>query len=382
MNLGIGAYRDAAGKPLVLECVRAAEKKIAHDASMNKEYLPVEGLQRFLKVTSSVVFGKDSSVIKEGRVAVCQSLSGTGALRIAGEFIAMYHPSTKVYCSSPTWGNHHAIFKKANLPTTSYRYLKEDMTLDIDGMLQDLAAAPKGSTFVLHTVAHNPTGVDPTKEQWKLIADVCIARDAIVLFDTAYQGYASGNLEEDAYSVRYFVDKRRIPVLVTQSYSKNFGLYGERIGALNIVCKDKDQAVKVVSQLKGIVRPMYSNPQLHGARLVATVLEDQALNDLWNKELTEMSNRITEMRQALVGALADMRCPPPNASFKDWSHITSQIGMFAFTGLSPKQVDLITRKHHIYCTKNGRFSVAGINPSNVKHIAAAIKDAVTSNARL
>jgi len=187
VNLGIGAYRDSDGNPLVLKCVREAEKKIANDMAMNKEYLPVEGLDRFLKNTSAVIFGKESSVIKEGRVAVCQSLSGTGALRIAAEFIAMYHPKSLVYCSNPTWGNHFAIFKKAHLNTTTYRYLNKDMTLDIDGMLADLSAAPKGSTFVLHTVAHNPTGVDPTQDQWKRIADVCIARDAIVLFDTAYQ---------------------------------------------------------------------------------------------------------------------------------------------------------------------------------------------------
>ena len=366
----------------MLRCVREAEKKIASDHSMDKEYLPVEGLAPFLKLTSSVIFGQDSEVIKQGRVAVCQSLSGTGALRIAAEFIAMYHPKTRVYCSNPTWGNHHAIFKKAGLPTTTYRYLAKDMTLDIDGMLEDLRAAPKGSTFVLHTVAHNPTGVDPSPDQWALIADVCEARDAIVLFDTAYQGYASGNLEKDAYSCRYFTDSRKIPVMVTQSYSKNFGLYGERIGALNVVCADKAQAAKVVSQLKGIVRPMYSNPQLHGARLVATVLGDTGLTSLWNQELTEMSDRINDMRAALVSALGAVKCPPPNGNFRDWKHITSQIGMFAFTGLNAKQVEVLTNKHHIYCTKNGRFSMAGINPGNVKYIAAAIKDAVTSCSRL
>lgn len=382
VNLGIGAYRDANGKPLVLQCVREAEKKIAHDTALNKEYLPVEGLDRFLKVTSAVVFGKNSSVIKEGRVAVCQSLSGTGALRIAGEFIKMYHPNSLVYCSDPTWGNHHTIFKKAGLPTTTYRYLTKTMGLDIDGMLADLSAAPKGSTFVLHTVAHNPTGVDPTQEQWQRIADVCVARDAIVLFDTAYQGYASGDLEKDAYSVRYFVEKRGIAVLVTQSYSKNFGLYGERIGALNVVCRDSTQTAKVVSQLKGIVRPMYSNPQLHGARLVALVLEDDNLSALWNQELAEMSTRITDMRAALVGALTAIGCPPPNGMFKDWSHITSQIGMFAYTGLSAKNVQVLANKHHIYCTTNGRFSMAGVNPTNVGMIASAMKDAIASNSRL
>ncbi|EKX37574.1 hypothetical protein GUITHDRAFT_158574 [Guillardia theta CCMP2712] len=373
VNLGIGAYRDSEGKPLVLQCVREAEKRIANDEALNKEYLPVQGFDRFLKITPQIIFGKDSPAVVEGRVAVCQSLSGTGALRIAAEFIAMYNPGTMVYISNPSWGNHHTIFKKAGL-----KYLNKTMGLDFDGMVADLSAAPRGSTFVLHTVAHNPTGVDPSQDQWKKLADVC--QEAI--FDTAYQGYASGDLERDAWAVRYFANTRGLELMVTQSYSKNFGLYGERIGALNVAVKSKDTAAKISSQLKGIVRPMYSNPQLHGARLVTWVMEDPALKALWEKELKEMSDRITEMRSSLVAALVEINCPPPNANFRNWNHITSQIGMFAFTGLSEKHCSLLTGKHHIYCTKNGRFSMAGVNPSNVKYIAAAMKDAINSCSKL
>jgi len=382
VNLGIGAYRNAEGKPIVLKCIREAEKKIAGDETMMKEYLPIQGLDGFLKVTSQVIFGKDSPALKEDRVAVVQSLSGTGALRIAGEFIAMSKPGSTVYISDPSWGNHHQIFRRSGLQTKTYRYLSPTMGLDITGMLQDLSAAPKGSTFVLHTVAHNPTGVDPTQEQWKQIADVCQEREAILVFDTAYQGYASGDLNRDAWSVRYFCNERGMELMVTQSYSKNFGLYGERIGALNVACSDKGAATKVLSQLKAIVRPMYSNPQLHGARLVSTVLADQRLNALWEEELTAMAKQITDMRGALVSSLAEIKCPPPNSKFSSWKHVTDQIGMFAYTGLSKKQCDVLTDKHHIYCTKNGRFSMAGVNPGNVRYIAEAMKDAITASARL
>jgi aspartate/tyrosine/aromatic aminotransferase len=199
VNLGIGAYRDEAGKPWVLDCVKAASSKLLDElnaGNANKEYLPVTGLQAFLDVTSQVILGKDSPLIREKKVAVCQSLSGTGALRIAAEFLAQYNPGVNVYVSDPTWGNHHAIFAKAGLKTFKYRYLNQTMGLDIDGMLQDLSAAPDGSVFVLHTVAHNPSGVDPSEEQWRQIADICHKKNAIPIFDTAYQGYASGNLDK------------------------------------------------------------------------------------------------------------------------------------------------------------------------------------------
>jgi len=192
------------GKPMVLRCVREAEKKIANDETMNKEYIPIEGLSAFLKVTTDIIFGKDCGAVKEGRVAVVQTLSGTGALRIGGAFLQKWHAGKKVYISDPSWGNHHGIFQQCGFETTTYRYLTPSMGLDIDGMLADLKAVDKGSVIVLHTVAHNPTGVDPTQEQWKLIAAVCKEREAIVIMDTAYQGYASGDLEKDAWAARYF----------------------------------------------------------------------------------------------------------------------------------------------------------------------------------
>jgi len=381
VNLGIGAYRDEAGKPWVLECVKAAEKKLLEDLNagkINKEYLPVTGLAAFLDVTSQVILGKESPLIKEKKVAICQSLSGTGALRISAEFLAQFNPGVDVYCSDPTWGNHHSIFGKAGLKTFKYRYLNKTMGLDLDGMLEDLGKAKEGSVFVLHTVAHNPSGVDPTEEQWKKIADLAEAKKAICIFDTAYQGYASGDLDKDAFSVRYFAHERGMELMVTQSYSKNFGLYGERIGALNVVCKDAASAIKVQSQLGLIVRAMVSNPPLHGAQLVATVISNDALYKQWDSELKMMSNRIVEMRTALVAALKKIDCPTPNSIYADWSHITSQIGMFAFTGLQKKHVQILAEKWHIYCTDNGRYSMAGVNPNNVDYIAEAMKDALTT----
>jgi len=381
INLGIGAYRDESGKPWVLGCVKAAEKKICDDlnsGAINKEYLPVQGFQPFLDVTSQVILGKDSSIIKEKKLAVVQTLSGTGALRVAAEFLSTYNPGVNVYCSDPTWGNHHAIFKKAGLTTFKYRYLTKTMTLDIDGMLADLEAAPDGSVFVLHTVAHNPSGVDPTPDQWKKIADVVEKKKAIPIFDTAYQGYATGDLDKDAFSVRYFAHERGMELMVTQSYSKNFGLYGERIGALNIVVKDPASAVKIRSQLNIITRAMISNPPLQGARLVAAVISNPDLYKQWDTELKIMSNRIVAMRTALVDALKKIDCPTPNPIYPDWSHITSQIGMFAYTGLQAKHVEVLQEKYHIYCTTNGRFSMAGVNPNNVGYLAEAMKDALST----
>ncbi|KAJ1483282.1 pyridoxal phosphate-dependent transferase [Baffinella frigidus] len=381
VNLGIGAYRDENGKPWVLSCIKQAEAQISADLNagkINKEYLPMQGLQAFLDKTSEVILGKASPAIKEKRVAVVQSLSGTGALRLCAEFLAQYNPGVTVYVSDPTWGNHHAIFKKAGLNTKTYRYLTPNMGLDFAGMCADLEAAKEGDVFVFHTVAHNPTGVDPTQEQWKKLADITEAKKAVPVFDTAYQGYASGDLEKDAFSVRYFAHDRGMELMVTQSYSKNFGLYGERIGALNVVTKDPEAAIKIRGQLNMSTRAMISNPPLHGARLVAAVLSDPTLCGMWEKELKIMSDRIVTMRTSLIEALKANGCPTPSTVFADWSHITSQIGMFAYTGLQAKHVDLLASKFHIYCTKNGRFSMAGINPGNVKYIADAMKDVLAT----
>ena len=265
LDLGIGAYRNGEGKPVVLGVVREAEKIILNDMKLNKEYLPQQGDARFISCTQKFLFGESSVSLKEGRIATVQALSGTGALRLGAELIAQERPCA-VYVPNPTWGNHQSIFGiGAKLPVHSYRYFdKKTLGLDLKGMLEDINNAPNGSCIILHVCAHNPTGVDPTKEQWQEILKVMQAKKHLPFFDSAYQGFASGDVDADAYAVRLF-DQAKIEMLVAQSYSKNLGLYGERIGALNVVCLDSKVAVAVDSQLGMIVRRMYSNPPRHGA---------------------------------------------------------------------------------------------------------------------
>ena len=265
VDLGIGAYRNGQGKPVVLGVVREAEKRILSDMKLNKEYLSQQGDARFIECTQRFLFGDESPARKEGRIATVQSLSGTGALRLGAELIAQERPCA-VYVPNPTWGNHNSIFGiGAKLPVHSYRYFdKKTLGLDLKGMLEDLNNAPMGSCIILHVCAHNPTGVDPTQDQWKEILKVIQERKHLPFFDSAYQGFASGDVDADAYAVRLF-DHAKIEMLVAQSYSKNLGLYGERIGAINVVCLDKKVATAVDSQLGMVVRRMYSNPPRHGA---------------------------------------------------------------------------------------------------------------------
>lgn len=371
VDLGIGAYRTDEGKPLVLNVVRKAEKIISENKSLNKEYLPIDGDATFVKTARSLLLGADSSALKDDRVASVQSLSGTGALRVGSEFIAKHLPKdTSIYYSTPTWGNHPAIFRNAGVAYKQYRYWDQSgRKLDIDGMLEDIRNAPNNSIILLHACAHNPTGVDPSQDEWKRIASVIREKNHLPFFDSAYQGFASGDLERDAWAVRYFIDQG-FELFVAQSFAKNFGLYNERVGTLSVVTKSKDVAKAVLSQLKLVARPSYSNPPAHGARIVSTVLNDKGLTSEWHDELRGMSGRIQKMRDALRGELERLGTPGT------WRHITDQIGMFSYTGLTKEQCKYLTEKHHIYLLTNGRISMAGINSNNVKYVAKAIDDAV------
>eukprot|EP00195_Chlamydomonas_chlamydogama_P011440 CAMPEP_0202901242 /NCGR_PEP_ID=MMETSP1392-20130828/14143_1 /ASSEMBLY_ACC=CAM_ASM_000868 /TAXON_ID=225041 /ORGANISM="Chlamydomonas chlamydogama, Strain SAG 11-48b" /LENGTH=435 /DNA_ID=CAMNT_0049587777 /DNA_START=77 /DNA_END=1384 /DNA_ORIENTATION=+ len=367
LNLGVGAYRTEDLKPYVLSVVRKAEKKI-FDAKENKEYLTIEGLDAFRKATVDLLLGSDHPAIKEGRIAVVQSLSGTGSLRVGAGFIARFLKGNTVYISNPTWGNHRNIFGDEGVKWEYYRYFdQETVGLDFKGMVEDLEKAPDGSVVLLHGCAHNPTGIDPTKEQWAQIADLCIRKKHVPFFDVAYQGFATGDLDKDAYAPRLFVD-RGLEVIVAQSYSKNLGLYGERVGALVVVTENKDVASRVLSQLKRIARAIYSNPPTHGARIAAEVVNDKELFDEWKAEMQGMAGRIARVRGELRAAL-EVKYPG-----KDWSFVTSQIGMFSFTGLSPAQVDNMTNKWHVYMTRDGRISLAGLNSAKVDYLANAIVD--------
>ena len=367
--MSIGAYRTDDGKPKVLECVLRAEEEILK-AKLDKEYLPQRGNQTMCKLAREILFGTDSLPIKEGRVCTVQSLSGTGGLRVAAEFISQFMGRPTVYISKPTWGNHNSIAKASNLPIASYRYWDATTRgLDINGMLADLEAAPQGAVVLLHACAHNPTGVDPTKEQWSQIAEVMKRKGLFPWFDSAYQGFASGSLEEDAYAIRLFADMG-FEMVLCQSFAKNFGLYGERVGTVSVVTADTSSHAAIMSQMDVIIRILYSNPPLHGARIVEKVLSSPELTQLWFAEMKEMSSRIIEMRKALRAHLEALQTPG------SWDHITTQIGMFSFTGLTEAQCEQMMKKHHIYLLKSGRVSMAGVTSHNVEYIAKAIDDVV------
>ncbi|EFJ26197.1 hypothetical protein SELMODRAFT_173087 [Selaginella moellendorffii] len=368
LNLGVGAYRTEDLQPYVLKVVNKAEQLML-ERGENKEYLPIEGLAAFNKATAELLLGADNPVIKNGQIATVQGLSGTGSLRLGAAFIARYFPGVKVLISSPTWGNHKNILSDAGVPWSEYRYFDpQTVGLDFKGMIEDIKAAPNGSVILLHGCAHNPTGIDPTPEQWEAIADVLEEKGHMPFFDVAYQGFASGSLDDDASSVRKFAS-RGFEMFVAQSYSKNLGLYAERIGAINVILPTADLAARVKSQLKRLARPMYSNPPVHGARIVANVVGDSVLFDEWRAEMQMMAGRIKGVRQKLYEALLSK-----DKSGKDWSFILKQIGMFSFTGLTKSQSDNMTDKWHVYMTKDGRISLAGLNLAKCDYLADAIID--------
>lgn len=368
VNLGVGAYRGDNGKPYILPSVREAEEALlAKD--LNHEYAGISGVKEFVDLSLQFVYGKDSKALKEKRVAGIQVLSGTGALRVGGDFLARFvGKNTPIYQTTPTWANHIPIFKDSGLDVKTFRYYDpKTLGLDFKGLTEDLSAAPEKSVILLHACAHNPTGVDPSIEQWKEISKIVKAKNHIAFLDTAYQGFASGDPERDAAAVRIFVEDGH-NIIVAQSFAKNFGLYGERIGCLSVVGKDAEEAQRLESQLKILVRPMYSNPPIYGARVIAHILSSEKLAKQWFAECKGMADRIITMRALLKENLIK------NGSTRNWDHITSQIGMFAFTGLTAEQCQKMISTHHIYLTGNGRISMAGVTTGNVKYIADAIHD--------
>ncbi|KAF2460381.1 putative aspartate aminotransferase [Lineolata rhizophorae] len=363
INLGVGAYRDDAGKPYVLPSVRTAEQKVV-DARLDKEYAGITGVPSF--VSSAIKLAYADS-LDPSRVSATQSISGTGALRIGGAFLQRFYPGVKtVYIPNPSWANHTAVFSDSGLKVEKYRYYnKETIGLDFEGMVEDIKNMPKGSIVLLHACAHNPTGVDPTQEQWRAISDAVKEGGHFPFFDMAYQGFASGDTDRDAFALRHFIKEGHNPCLA-QSFAKNMGLYGERVGAFSIVTASPEEAARVASQVKILVRPLYSNPPVHGARVASAILGDAQLNAQWLAEVKAMADRIIDMRKLLKLNLERL------GSRRDWSHITSQIGMFAYTGLGPEQMELLAKEHSVYATKDGRISVAGITTGNVQRLAEAI----------
>lgn len=372
LNVGVGAYRCEEGKPYVPRVVQEAERRLLNDLSRNKEYLPITGNPHFTQLSAKLIFGEDSPALNEKRVCTVQCLSGTGSIRVGAEFLAKHYGHKSVYIPIPTWGNHPTVFTVVGFEVKSYTYYDPSTKgLDYEGLLRDLNSAPSGVIVLLHACAHNPTGVDPTPDQWKGIQRVIRGKNMLPFFDCAYQGFASGNLDSDAYAVRLFAGDGG-ECFVAQSYAKNMGLYGERVGALSMVCKSESIAKCVESQVKLIIRPMYSTPPIHGAAVAATVLGDRELFNEWKDDLQGMADRIIHMRQLLYEALKAHGTPG------DWSHIIKQIGMFTFTGLSKEQVSFITAKFHIYITFDGRISMAGLSVKTVPYLAEAMHTALTT----
>lgn len=373
VNLGVGAYRTEEGSPYVLPIVRKMEQQLAADATANHEYIPQDGLQSFVKASARLILGDGAGSIRQNRVASTQALSGTGALRIALAFTHMFVDSnTQVYLPDPTWPNHFNVVAHVGLPPArKYRYYNpKTRAIDLDGLLEDLRNAPSKSVILLHGCCHNPTGCDLSLNEWEKILEVVRMKAHIPLFDCAYQGFGTGSLDTDAAAVRMF-ERAGIDMMVATSFAKNMGLYGERVGSLHFVLKSPGNVPGVVSQLKKVVRAMYSSPPVHGATVASMILSDPVAFKQWENELVIMSGRIKEMRRLLKTSLDELNTPGT------WDHILTQIGMFSFTGLTKDEVEYIRKKYAVYMTSNGRISMAGLNSSNVPYVANAIHDAVT-----
>ena len=382
ISLGVGAYRDNDGKPWVLPVVAKVQTQIAQDTSLDHEYLPIEGLKSFTDASVKLILGNNSEVISQERYAAVQTLSGTGACRLGADFLHTLSPNSTVYISNPTWANHKQIFNLAGFKVAEYPYWDDQMKgLAFEKMLRCFEECQDGSIILLHPCAHNPTGVDPTLSQWQQIAQVMIKKKHLVFFDCAYQGFASGSLDNDAAAVRLFADMG-IEFILAQSYAKNFGLYNERVGCLTAVTNSKEVCERVFSQFKILIRGGYSNPPAFGARIVSKVLNDPKLFLEWEDQLKTMANRIIEMRRALLDNLLSLKTPG------NWDHIVNQIGMFSYTGLSSityllgSQVKFLRDKYHVYMTSNGRISMAGLNTTNVQRFAEAMHDAVCMESKL
>jgi aspartate/tyrosine/aromatic aminotransferase len=364
INLSVGVYQDESGKTPLLECVKEAERRLANSPT-TKSYLPISGLADYCSAVAELAFGAGSEPLASKRVSVAQTPGGTGALRVAADFIHTNLPKATVWLSDPTWPNHPQIFAAAGVTTKTYAYFdKTKNALDLDGMLAAIGKMAAGDVILLHGCCHNPTGIDPTAAQWKTIADAVHKQGVLPLIDFAYQGFGVG-LEEDAAGLRAFCASGA-ELLACSSFSKNFSLYRERVGALFGMAADAKAAAAVQSQFDKVIRANYSNPPGHGAEIVATILRDPALRKQWEGELATMRNRINDMRKALVTALQKHGVPG------DYSFIERQLGMFSFSGLTKEQVAALTSEHAIYAVGSGRINVAGLSTTNVDRVAECI----------
>lgn len=364
INLGVGIYKNDAGDTPILSCVKKAEQ-ILLDTEKTKNYLSIEGNAEYGQLVQHLLFGADHEIVTSKRARTAQAPGGTGALRIGAEFLSRQKLSRKVWISNPTWVNHFQVFGAAGLETGEYTYYNPATRgLDFDAMLQSLSQAQAGDVVLLHGCCHNPTGIDPTLEQWEVLAKFCAERQLLPFFDFAYQGFSRG-VDEDAAGLRLFARFNR-ELLVASSFSKNFGLYNERVGAITLVTEAETIANVAFSQVKAAIRANYSNPPAHGAAVVTTVLKDAALKQEWIGEVTQMRDRIWQMRELFVAKLKEQGVQ------QDFSFMTEQNGMFSFSGLNKDQVARLKNEFAVYIVGSGRISVAGITSGNIDALCQAI----------
>jgi aromatic-amino-acid transaminase len=364
INLGIGVYTDDAGKVPLLKCIQQAEKELA-DKAAPRSYLPIDGIAAYSKAAQSLIFGADSEVVSSGRAVTVQALGGTGALKVGADFLKSLIPTAQALISDPSWENHRALFEQAGFAVSAYPYYDSAKRgVNFEGMKASLAAAPHGSLVILHSCCHNPTGYDLTQAQWNEIIAIVRDKGHVPFLDLAYQGFGDG-IEADAWVPRAFAATPG-PILLSSSFSKSFSLYGERIGALTVVAENKDEAARVLSQLKRTIRTNYSNPPTHGGQMVAMALTTPALRAMWEDELAQIRNRIKTMREQLVSKLKVLA---PQA---DFSFMTAQRGMFSYSGLSKPQVERLRSEFGIYALDTGRICVASLNSRNIDYVTNAI----------
>jgi aromatic-amino-acid transaminase len=364
VNLGVGVYYDENGKVPLLECVRRAEQALTERAAPHV-YLPIDGIAAYDRAVQNLVFGADSDVLRAGRAVTVQAVGGTGALRVGADFLRRFAPAAQVWISDPSWENHRALFENAGFTVNVYPYYDAATRgLDFAAMIGALDRVPAGAIVVLHACCHNPTGVDPNPEQWGRIIEVVRARGHVPYLDVAYQGFGE-SIDADGAPVRRFAATPG-PLFVASSFSKSFSLYGERVGALSIVAADRDEATRVLSQVKRLVRGNYSSPPSFGAQVVTTILNSPELYALWEREVGIMRERIRTIRRALVDRLAQR---VPGADFR---FVLEQRGMFSYSGLTREQVGRLRSEHAVYAIDSGRICVAALNSRNVDYVAAAI----------
>ncbi|MBB64347.1 MAG: amino acid aminotransferase [Waddliaceae bacterium] len=362
INLGVGVYKTADLTPSILNCVKKAEAQLLN-TEREKEYLPIAGLPEYRLITQKLLFGIDSSVFEDNRVFTVQTLGGSGSLRVGAEFLSQTI-SQEIYVPTPTWSNHKGLFQGGGMTVKNYPYFNsETHRLDFDRMIHALEQIPSSSSVLLHVCCHNPTGVDLNMDQWKIVSELMLDRGLLPFFDFAYQGFGTG-IEEDAAPLRLFADAGH-QMLVASSNSKNFGLYGERVGALSVVCSHSESATRCGSMLKTLIRSNYSSPSIHGARIVSTIYQSDSLRNEWKVELGTMRERIKEMRKSLIASLS-AKCD------HDYSFLEKQVGMFSFCGLNSEQVSRLQHEYGLYMPSSGRINVAGLNQQSLEYVVESI----------